>query len=178
MLRKTGIPPFAKLDWWTALIGRPIRDVRLNGGEMKDDNPLQSWPEPRHRILVADLNAALCRLLVLALQAHGYEVTAVSDGRLALDEVEHHCYNLLLTSSRLTGVNGYDLISELRRRGCEMPIVLHTGSPMSHYLLAHVIQEIDGLISKPSGLQQIVETIRDILARRVMTERPPVRLVA
>ena len=66
--------------------------------------------EPRVRVLLADDNRMLSRLLTIFLRNNGYEVDAARNGQEALDRLAGRNFDVLVTDLDMPGVGGADLI--------------------------------------------------------------------
>jgi two-component system response regulator HydG len=80
------------------------------------------------------------------LEELGYTVMASSSGVSALELVEKHRFDLIITDYRMPGMDGVALIGALRERGFEKPIILISG------FLAHL-----GLSEKTTGADLLVQ---------------------
>ncbi len=79
-------------------------------------------------ILVADDDALVRDIVTDILETHGYTVLPASDGREAAT-LFHRTENLamIISDMNMPGMNGMDLIREVRRRDAAVPIVVLTG---------------------------------------------------
>src|SRR5689334_20338767 len=80
------------------------------------------------------------------LEELGYTVLASSSGSNALEMVEKHRFDLIITDYRMPGMDGVALIAALRSRGFEKPIILISG------LLAHL-----GLNERTTGADLLIQ---------------------
>jgi two-component system response regulator AtoC len=78
------------------------------------------------RILVADDEAPMRRLLELALQGMGHEVVQAVDGAEALERLAEAPCDLVLTDMRMPRLDGLGLLRALREAGNETPVVVLT----------------------------------------------------
>ncbi len=70
-------------------------------------------------------NGIVARSAVL--RSIGYEVVTAGSAEEALELVEHHSVDLLVTDFRMPAMDGVELIRALRARNFEKPIILLTG---------------------------------------------------
>ena len=73
-------------------------------------------PPLARRILVADGNSDARDLLEFILRRENYEVTTVNNGQQALQSVLDHPPRVLVLETLLPGMNGLEVIKELRAR--------------------------------------------------------------
>lgn len=83
------------------------------------------------RILVADDEANIRRVLEFILKGAGYEVIAVANGAAAFEAAKKDLPHLIVSDYQMPGgLSGLDLIREVRRSPglAEIPVILLTGS--------------------------------------------------
>ena len=78
------------------------------------------------RILVAEDDKNLNKLIREYLEDEGYTVLAASDGREALDILDHEHIDLMVCDIMMPGVDGFALIADLRGAGYDLPILIIT----------------------------------------------------
>ena len=76
-------------------------------------------------VLLADDDLAMRSLISDELQEEGYSVFQVADGHDALDCIDEHSPDLILTDLRMPH-GGLDLVARFRARAPETPIILMT----------------------------------------------------
>ncbi|HUV31381.1 MAG TPA: sigma-54 dependent transcriptional regulator [Acidobacteriota bacterium] len=78
------------------------------------------------RILLADDDAALRRVLQFKLEEHGFQVTSVPDGERALEALGRKPYVLLLSDMRMPGLSGIELLEKARALQPQLEVILMT----------------------------------------------------
>ncbi len=81
----------------------------------------------RPRILLADDDPAIRRLVVLVLDRAGYDVASVADGGEALKHLAAHPVDLFITDLVMPEIEGIDVIMRLRRSHPQLPIIAISG---------------------------------------------------
>lgn len=76
------------------------------------------------KILVVDDHIALAENLAEVLESTGYEAAVADSAEAALVRLEEGDIAALITDFKLPGLNGAELITELRRRGSHIPAVV------------------------------------------------------
>lgn len=84
------------------------------------------------RVLVAEDDHEMRRLLRQALQRDGYEVVEASNGADLLKDLGARGFanigaDLLVSDIRMPGATGMDVLRALRTHGCQVPVVLISG---------------------------------------------------
>lgn len=78
------------------------------------------------RILLADDDAALLRVIQYKLKKRDYDVTAVADGALALRALEESRYELLLSDMRMPKLSGIELLEKAKQIQPDLEVILIT----------------------------------------------------
>ena len=118
----------------TFMITLPVRALRsdqVGDGEQEDRRRLANLGGKS--ILIVEDDPAGRELLVAALRSAGASVTAVDSASAALEHVEHHRPDLILTDIAMPMMDGYALQRQLRARRhlVNTPIVALTAFPAS-----------------------------------------------
>jgi len=88
---------------------------------------LDSTPKPM--ILIVDDDSAVRNSLKFVLNLEGFRVRLYPSGRELLTETDIPGFGCLVIDYNLRGMNGLDLLAELRRRRIAMPAILITTYP-------------------------------------------------
>ena len=83
------------------------------------------------RVLVADDNAVVRRLLVVRLRAAGCRVTEATDGLTALEQFRKEPVQVVITDLSMPHLNGLELLAALRDHETPPEVILLTGSRAS-----------------------------------------------
>jgi type II secretory ATPase GspE/PulE/Tfp pilus assembly ATPase PilB-like protein len=91
--------------------------------------PARAGSPAAARILVADDDEQMRRLLKMVLEREGYIVEEAGDGLDALEHVEHHPPDLILLDVDMPRLDGFGVLEELRARvhTAALPVVMLTG---------------------------------------------------
>jgi signal transduction histidine kinase len=106
---------------------------------------------PCHRALIVEDDADACKMLRVALELAGHEVQVVDDGYKALNIAAMHRPEVVLISTALPGMDGYELARRLRvtLEGAETRLLALTGrgQPFDHLrglgFNAHLVKPVD-----------------------------------
>ncbi len=125
--------------------------------------------KPAHILLVDDnIHGVVARRSVL--EEFGYHDTAASGGTEALELVNQHEYDLIVTDYRMPGMDGVALIGALRARDFKNPIILLSGF-LNHLGLTEQTTRADMLIQKSANeTDQLVRAVKRLLT---MPKKPP-----
>ena len=122
------------------------------------------------RILLVEDNVALSGVICFNLTRAGYEVTAVSNGREAIEALERGHFDLILSDQQMPKMTGIQLCEHIR----EMPDHVHT----PFVLLTAKCMEIDvanlrqrlgmsAALPKPFSPSELLTCIEELLASNV-----------
>ncbi len=78
------------------------------------------------QILVADDEPNLRRVLSAQLHRDGYEVIAVEDGQAALEALEAHHVDVIITDLRMPRVDGIELLKKVTHTYPDVPVIMIT----------------------------------------------------
>ena len=124
------------------------------------------------KILIAEDDASLNRLVCGHLNAHGYEATGVPDGRAALEKMETAHFDMLISDIMMPVMDGFSLAETVRAADKSMPILFLTArediaSKQRGYDLG-----IDEYIVKPFDMGELLLRVRAVLRRaRIRSDR-------
>jgi DNA-binding NtrC family response regulator len=105
-------------------------------------------------------------MLSSILEDEGYSVEAVDNGRQALRTCERLPFDVALVDINLPDVNGTELLHELKRMQPRMVKIIITGEPSVENAVKALYEKADGFVSKPFDSQELLETIRKLVAEK------------
>src|ERR1700684_2808285 len=77
----------------------------------------------RPRILLAEDDPVICRLLSDVLEDDHFAVDVAFDGEQAWEALNHNHYDLLVTDNQMPHLTGLELIARIRKTGMNLPVV-------------------------------------------------------
>ncbi len=110
------------------------------------------------RILVVDDDDAIRNFVCEALSEEGYQLQQAANGADALREVSHAAPDLILLDVRMPGVDGWQVLDELRSAaGPQTPVVVMTASYTGQ---DRALQSgAQGYLAKPFELNDLLECV-------------------
>jgi two-component system response regulator CpxR len=115
-------------------------------------------------VLLIDDDVELCELMREFFSARGMGVEAIHDGRLGLARAlsgEHH---LLLLDVMLPGLDGFEVLRQVRRRSL-VPIIMLTARTARADRVAGLDSGADDYLPKPFEPEELIARIRAVLRR-------------
>ena len=115
------------------------------------------------RILVAEDQVDIRDLIVLNLQQAGYAVTAVADGRAALDHELAQASELLVLDLMMPALDGLEVCKALRARGRATPILMLTTESSDQMKAQGRAAGATGWLVKPFDPTRLLEVVRKVI---------------
>ncbi len=125
-----------------------------------------SSPSKPTRILVVEDDLSILTGLSLNLRFEGFEVSQAQDGKTGLQKAIDEAPDLVVLDVMLPGMNGYDVLKELRRRGQQTPVVMLSAKGTETDKITGLDLGADDYVAKPFGLQELLARIKAVLRRR------------
>ena len=76
------------------------------------------------QILIVEDDKELSQLFQNVLEKNGYQVKSASDGALALEILDKEYIDLIISDIMMPVMDGYELVSELRSAGYQIPVLM------------------------------------------------------
>jgi DNA-binding response OmpR family regulator len=118
----------------------------------------------QQRILIADDEEPMRRLIASNLKASGYRVETASDGYEALQLIDAHHFDLLLLDVNMPGPNGFEVIENVRR-DTATPILMVSGRSREQDKVSALDLGADDYLNKPFGAAELVARVKSLLRR-------------
>jgi CheY-like chemotaxis protein len=125
----------------------------------------EAFPKAPH-IVVADEDPQLLELMVRTLRDAGYCVFQAYDGRAAYDlALGLRTLDLLITNTRMPGLEGPQLIRRVREQLPQLPILYVKNGDQPPGPLSEGLPPDVPTLAEPFTERQLMEAVRDLLAR-------------
>ena len=119
----------------------------------------------RPDVYVVDDDALVRKAVTRLLKSVGYPVQAFDSPRAILDDGTADSASCLVLDLRMPGLNGLELVEELRRRGVETPVVFVTG----HADVPTSVQAMKAgaieFLEKPFDDERLLDAVREAVTR-------------
>ncbi|MCL6643082.1 MAG: response regulator [Candidatus Bipolaricaulota bacterium] len=113
------------------------------------------------RILLAEDDPQIARLVKFKLEREGFSVEWVEDGEAALQRARQERFDLILLDVMMPGKDGFAVLEELHADAPDLPIVMLTARAAKRDLQRGV--SATDYIVKPFDPAHLVERVRAIL---------------
>ncbi|MBX7185480.1 MAG: response regulator transcription factor [Vicinamibacteria bacterium] len=137
-------------------------------------------PEPggAPRILVVEDEASLARGIAFNLNAEGYLVDCIADGREATDLLSlpgarsRGGHDLVLLDVMLPNMDGFSVTRAARQAGNRTPILMLTAKGLPEDVVEGLESGADDYLPKPFDLTVLLARVKSLLRRRDWTKTP------
>src|SRR5689334_20405057 len=115
-------------------------------------------------------------VLTVALRSHGYDVKAAANGGDALREVEHRTPDAIILDLGLPDVDGFQVVTQIRRAH-EVPIIVLSARSEEQHQVRALDDGANDYVTKPFREGELMARIRAALRRPVpLSERRELRV--
>lgn len=111
------------------------------------------------RVLVVDDERQIRRALSAGLRANGYEIETASDGEEALTLAAANPPDLVILDLEMPGVNGIEVINELREWS-QVPIIVLSAHALEREKVQALDAGADDYLTKPFGMSELLARVR------------------
>ena len=115
-------------------------------------------------ILVVEDDALLQDMACKFLQKEGWAVDTCANGDNALELIYDKVYHLIILDIMIPGMNGHELLKELRRI-CDTPVLMMTALSDDDNQLRAFDNHADDYVTKPFSMQILVKRAEALLRR-------------
>ncbi|HEX5858409.1 MAG TPA: response regulator transcription factor [Microbacterium sp.] len=119
------------------------------------------------RILIAEDEPRISAFIARGLEAAGYVTTVVENGPDALELALDEGVDLLLLDVGLPGMDGFEVLAQLRGQGSSLPIIMLTARTGTRDTVAGLDAGANDYIPKPFKFDELLARIRSRLRERM-----------
>ena len=106
------------------------------------------------------------------IEFEGYRTLLAADGREGLDKALTGAADLIVLDVMLPGLNGFDLLREMRRHKVRTPVILLTSKSLEADKLSGFALGADDYVTKPFSIQELLARMRAVLQRTHVRPEP------
>ena len=117
------------------------------------------------KILVADDEPNIVKLLRLYLREEGYEIVSARDGKEALERFHAEAPDLVLLDLMMPQLGGFEVCTEIRRES-DVPVIMLTARTDDVDKIVGLEMGADDYITKPFNPREVVARVKANLRRR------------
>jgi diguanylate cyclase (GGDEF)-like protein len=121
------------------------------------------------RILVVDDSRVVRAVLCRALRSGGYEPEEAASGQDALDRLASGRHDAVITDLRMPGIDGFEVLTEVKRRDPDVEVIVLTGSHAGDVACAVRALRLgahDYLAKRPSCPEEVLVTVERAMEKK------------
>ena len=117
------------------------------------------------KIVLAEDNSTLSLLLKFRLEKEGYELLMAADGKEAIQLIEKHTPNLILTDIMMPFISGLEVISHVRNElKIQIPIIVFSAAGQEEMVLKAFNLGANDFMGKPFSPNELVIRIKRLVS--------------
>lgn len=118
------------------------------------------------KILIADDEPSVVKILGMRLKANGYQVIEANDGARTIELANQEKPDLIVLDVKMPGKNGYSVFRDLREAACTMsiPVVFFSALPPEQAREKVTQLGAAGFVSKSADPDEILAKVTEILS--------------
>ena len=117
------------------------------------------------KIVLAEDNSTLSLLLKFRLEKEGYELLMAADGKEAIQLIEKHTPNLILTDIMMPFISGLEVISHVRNElKMQIPIIVFSAAGQEEMVLKAFNLGANDFMGKPFSPNELVIRIKRLVS--------------
>ena len=124
------------------------------------------------RILIVEDERNLALGLRANLEVEGYDVTVAESGEAALRALDGAPPDLVMLDLMLPGIDGYEVLTRLRSRGIDAPVLLLSARAEEIDKVRGFRAGADDYVTKPFGVMELLLRIQALLRRAAAVDGP------
>lgn len=118
----------------------------------------------KQKILIVDDDGNIAELIQLYLTKECYDTTIATDGEAALTILRHYQLDLVLLDIMLPGIDGYEVLREIRKTS-DIPVIMLSAKGETFDKVLGLELGADDYIMKPFDSKEMVARIKAVLRR-------------
>ena len=116
------------------------------------------------KIVLAEDNSIFLLLLKFRLEKEGYKILTAVDGKEAIELIEEHSPELILTDIMMPFISGLEVISHVRNKlNMQTPIIVFSSAGQEEIVLKAFDLGATDFMSKPLSPNELVIRIKRLL---------------
>lgn len=100
-------------------------------------------------VLIVDDDEAVRTTLYKVIKSNGIDAETASGGAEALGMIEKKAYDLILLDVNMNGMDGFEVVSVIRKRGIKTPVIIVSGRQEDYDTLYGLDIGADDYVTKP-----------------------------
>ncbi len=128
------------------------------------------------KILVAEDQADLARLLQIAIERQGFSVDIAHDGQVAVDLAMQNAYDVMILDIMMPVKDGLTALKEMRQAGNDAYVIMLTAMAEIDDRVTGLDAGADDYMTKPYSIQELMARLRSLDRRDKQFETGPINV--
>lgn len=128
----------------------------------------ESEEEIKIRLMIVDDEEDITELIEANAQAIGFDTKVCLSAEDALKVLEEENFDALFTDIKMSGIDGLELIHQIRRINSEMSVVIMSGSAEKDDVIAAIELGVANFLEKPVSPIAIKATLKNVFQFQTM----------
>jgi two-component system alkaline phosphatase synthesis response regulator PhoP len=120
------------------------------------------------KILIVEDEPSIALALEVDMRREGYDAEVVSDGESAIDQALTAHFDLMLLDVMLPRKDGFEVCRDVRRAGCDIPIILLTARTQEAEKVMGLELGADEYVTKPYSARELRARVKAHLRRHAV----------
>ena len=116
-------------------------------------------------ILIVDDEQSIRRTLRDMFEAQKFEVSTTDRGERAVSKCLARDYDMVLMDVRMPGIDGLEAVQQLRRRNCQVPIIMMSGYRVEQLMIQARAAGVIAFMQKPLDVAEVISLMRSVGVR-------------
>ena len=125
----------------------------------------------KFRVLLAEDDENLGKLLNTFLDAKGYKTTLVDTGKKAVEHAGQEVYDFIILDVMMPEMDGFEAAAEIRSWNRDVPILFLTAKSLKEDKLRGFNLGADDYLTKPFSMEELLARLQAIM-RRIKVSKP------
>lgn len=124
----------------------------------------------KYQLLVVDDEQSMREFLTIMLEREGYSVHCASDGEQAVQLLQQHAYDLILSDIRMPKLSGLELLHQVKELGTDTIVIMMTAFSTTEQAVAAMKEGAYDYLHKPFKNDEIRLVISNALNHRQLRQ--------
>lgn len=127
----------------------------------------------KKRVLVVDDDADIAKMLKVRIEAEGYELMNVLDGKEMFEILKIKKPDLILLDIMLPSMDGYSALREMRKNEeyADIPVIILSAKEKRKIEDLFTLEKIEFFIEKPFDTNELMKKIKEVMVSGGRTRR-------
>lgn len=125
--------------------------------------------EPWSNILVVDDEAVIREGMRRILEGKGYRVEASASGRAAIEKIQDHDFDVVITDLKMPGMDGIEVLKTIKILQPDVPVIIITGYSTVDTAVEAMKSGAFDYIAKPFTSELIIDKVQKAIANKTVS---------